>query len=195
MVPDSMAADSTAWRQTAWWQTGGDDRVRAEPTRRALLAAAGPLALALAGCKGLMALGPLPTPATDVALLDRAISAEGLMVSTYQAALAALAGDATARTAVAEVLAEHQAHLRQLRERLVLPARLARATPGSRRPPPLPAGSHQVLAALAAAERAAVARLTGQLLAAPPALAQLMASISASEAMHVVVLSRPGLTG
>jgi len=170
--------------------------VRADPTRRALLAAAATGTLALAGCKGVAALGPLPKPAADVVMLGRAISAEELMVTTYQAALAALSGDAAASTVVTDVLAEHQAHLHQLRSKLILPARLAQAKPGpSPKASPLPAGSRQVLAALVSAERAAAARLTGQLLIAPPALAQLMASISASEAMHVVVLSRPGLAG
>jgi hypothetical protein len=49
-----------------------------------------------------------------------------------------------------------------------------------------------VLAALRAAERHASARLLDQLAAAPPSLAQLLASISASEATHAAILSAAG---
>ncbi len=46
------------------------------------------------------------------------------------------------------------------------------------------------LANLAAAEQAAAQRLATGLLAVPPSLAQLLASISASEATHVPVLDQ-----
>lgn len=157
-----------------------------------MAAAAAPLLLA--GCQGVGALGPLPSPAPDVVMLHHAIGAEELMVARYAAAVGALAGQTRAAAAVAVLLTEHQEHLDQLRSRLILPPRLATARPSpSPSPPPTPTGGHQVLAELVAAERAASNRLQQELLGAPPALAQLLASIGASEAAHVVVLaqSRP----
>ena len=173
----------------------------AEPTRRLVLAAAAASTLTLAGCKGIGVLGPLPKPGADVVTLGDAIAAEELMVATYQAAQGALAASggtaspakagAGARSLIADLLAEHQAHLRQLRARLVLPPRLATASPRpSPTPPPVPSGRHRILAELASAEAAASDRLIRQLAHVPPELAQLMASIAASEAVHVVLLRR-----
>lgn len=177
------------------------------PTRRGILAAVAAGSLGLAGCKGIAALGPVPKPSPDVVTLKHAIAAEELLVATYQAAAGQLAslgpGSASARgsggqkaqhltAAVAAIHAEHQAHLTRLRARLVLPPRLAKTQPRAGRPSPLPADSHGILGVLVAGERAAAARLTRQLLDAPPALAQLMAAIAASEAAHVVYLRRAG---
>ena len=173
----------------------------AEPTRRLVLAAAAAGSLTLAGCKGISVLGPLPRPGADVVTLRDAIAAEELMVARYQSAQGALAAPggaasaanagASVRSLVADLLAEHQAHLLQLRARLVLPPRLATASPRpSPTPPPVPDGQHRMLAELAAAETAASDRLIGQLAHVPPELAQLMASIAASEAVHVVLLRR-----
>jgi len=179
--------------------------VRAEPTRRLVLAAAGAGSLTLAGCKGMAVLGPRPKPGVDVVSLEHAIAAEETMIARYQSALTALGGPpaggggagktgetnagAPARATVARVLAEHREHLAQLRARLVLPPRLATASPRpGPTPPPTPAGRHRILAELAAAEAVASDRLVGKLPDVPPALAQLMASIAASEAAHVVLL-------
>jgi hypothetical protein len=167
------------------------------PTRRAVLAVAATAAAAgsasLAGCKGLAALGPPPAPGPAVLALEHSIAAEEALVATYQAGLAAAAGHPVSGL-LAAVLADHRAHLAALRSRLLIPpgsrARLARAL--GRRPVPLSlsSGQRQMAAELAAAERAAAARLTGQLLAAPPSLAQLLASIGASEAAHAMLLGR-----
>lgn len=173
----------------------------AEPTRRVVLAAAAAGSLTLAGCKGISVLGPLPRPRADVVTLRHAIAAEELMIARYQSAqdtLTASGGKASpgqagagARTLVADLLAEHQAHLIQLRARLVLPPRLATASPRpSPTPPPVPGGQHRILTELATAEAAASDRLIGQLPHVPPELAQLMASIAASEAVHAVLLRR-----
>jgi hypothetical protein len=171
--------------------------VAADPGRRAMLTAAVAVPLLLAGCKGVGALGPLPALAPDVVSLGHAITAEELMVARYQAALGALTDRPHITALLAALLAEHQAHLVQLRSRLILPPRLATASPSASPGPssptvpvPPPAGVTQVLAELTAAERAACARLARQLLDAPPELAQLMASIGASEATHIVVLAR-----
>ncbi len=162
--------------------------MRAQASRRAVLAAASS-GLLLAGCKGIAALGPLPEPAADVVALDHAIADEELMIARCQAAVTAL-GSGSHSAVVARVLADHRLHLDALRSRLVLPPRLATARPRpSPTPPALPTGRHAVLADLAAAERTASARLAGQLLAMPAPLAQLMASIGASEASHVVMLT------
>jgi hypothetical protein len=164
-------------------------------TRRAVLAgvatAAAAGSVSLAGCKGLAALGPLPKPDPSVLGLEHSIAHEQVLVATYQAALAAASGH-PATGLLAAVLADHRAHLAALRSRLIIPrgsrARLAL----SRRPVPLPLPPtrRQMAMALAAAEQAAAARLTGQLRAAPPSLAQLLASVAASEAAHAMLLER-----
>jgi hypothetical protein len=178
----------------------GARQVVAEPTRRLVLAAAAAGSLTLAGCTGIRALGPVPKPGADVVALERAIAAEELMVARYASVLSPLTGFGVtdkhsasavkrAMAVVSVIHAEHEAHLAQLRSRLVLPARLATSRPRqSPTPAPLPAGWRSVLAGLAAAETAASDRLIGWVPAAPPALAQLMASIAASEAAHVVLL-------
>jgi hypothetical protein len=166
-------------------------QVSAEPTRRGILAGASSAVLLgslLAGCKGIAALGPLPKPGEDVRTLDDAIAAEETMVARYRAAAGALSGTTALSATVLRLLGEHQQHLQALRSRLLLPHRLATASPRPTPTPTPPAGAPGVLADLEAAEHAASARLMGELLHVPPALAQLMASIAASEASHVVVL-------
>ena len=171
----------------------------AEPTRRGVIAAvaAGSLGLTgLTGCKGIAALGPVPAISPDVAALERAIAAEQLLIDRYQAATGQLsgagAGAGAGRLAVlGAIRAEHEAHLAQLREHLVVPARLA-GKKSHVAAPPLPGGASASIDALIADERAAVARLTGELLDAPPVLAQLLASIAAAEAVHAVLLRRVG---
>ena len=85
------------------------------------------------------------------------------------------------------VRAEHQAHLAKLRARVIEP-------PGKRVPdavtakPALAATQAGALAQLRGAEQAAVTTLMGRLNVASPSLAQLYASIAASEATHVSAL-------
>jgi hypothetical protein len=162
------------------------------PTRRAMLAAsAAAVPLLLSGCRGIQALGTPPPPAPDIRLLRSVIAAEQLMIARYRTAIrqAGAAGPPgkAAVTGLSALLAEHEQHLAQLRARLTEPA-------GYPQPPSPtvsasgPAGLAPVLAALAAGEQAASDRLASQLLAVPPSVAQLLASISASEATHVPVL-------
>lgn len=168
----------------------------AGPARRVVLAASAALPLLLAGCKSLAVLAAPPATPAGVALLQDAISAEQLMIARYEASIRALDGSRPDLLPVLRpLLAQHRAHLAQLRSRLVIPAGAAAAAspaPGPR-PSAAPAGPGQAVEFLQAAERAAAARLLRQLESAPPSLAQLMASISASEATHVPVLAAAGL--
>ena len=126
--------------------------------------------------------------------LEHAIADEELMVARYQAALTAFGGDRKAVAVATALLAEHSRHLAALRSRLVLPPRLATASPRpSPSAPPVPSGVARVIADLSAAEQAAATRLAGQLQHVPGPLAQLMASIGASEAGHVALLAQARL--
>jgi Ferritin-like domain len=170
-------------------------------TRRGLLAASGiAVPVLLAGCKGVQVLGAPPGTPADVVALRAAISAEELMVARYAAAVSDLDttipsapshSDAASLRAVRAVQAEHAEHLAQLKSRLVEPA-------GSS-PSPSPAPSvrvtgslSEVLGLLEQAEQAASDRLIGQLDELPGSLAQLFASIAASEATHVPFLRTAG---
>jgi hypothetical protein len=164
------------------------------PTRRVVLAAAAAVPLAaVSGCDGVKVLGTPPSPAPDVTGLRDAIAAEQLMITRYAAVLHDAGGSSAGLTAALEpLLAEHRAHLAQLRSRLVVPAGGPASSPSaSGRPVPPPApptAPGAAVAFLRAAEQAAAAAMLGRLRGAPSSLAQLYASISASEATHVPVL-------
>ena len=166
-------------------------------TRRAVLASsAAALPLLLVACKGVQSLGTPPPPAPDVTTLRAAIETEKLMVARYAAALKSMRSqlpisvtprDMAPVLVVETVQAEHSGHLAQLRSRLIEPAA---STPSpSPAPTVQPSGSPTAeLMALEQAEQAASDRLIGQLAGLPPSLAQLFASIAASEASHVPYL-------
>jgi hypothetical protein len=170
--------------------------VAADPTRRRVLAASA-LVLTAAGTAG-CASGQAwpwarpPVPAPEVGVLRNVIAAEDIMVSRYAAVLQARPALAAA---VSPLLRQHRQHLAQLRERLVVPAG-ARPSPTMRaraRQAPVPAGRAAVLAYLRRAETDQAAFLTRTLATvATPSLAQLMASISASEAAHAALLRSAG---
>jgi len=163
--------------------------VAAHPTRRVVLAAAVTLPLAaVSGCGGADVLATPPRPAADVGLLRSAIAAEQLMIARYGAVL----GGATAAvsSALEPLLAEHRAHLAQLRSRLVVPAGSPAPSQRATAPAGVPPAQDAALAYLRDAERAAAAALLDRLPHAPASLAQLLASISAAEATHVPVLGR-----
>jgi len=161
-------------------------------SRRALLVAAGAaLPALLTGCKGVQALGTPPPPPRDIRILRVAITAERLMLARYTTAITQLtAAPASVLAAVRAVQAEHAAHLSQLRSRLIESA--VSPAPSASRPPVVAQGGSvaSVLAALAQAEQAASDRLLGELPGLPPALAQLFASVAASEATHVPFLTQ-----
>jgi hypothetical protein len=165
--------------------------VPADPRRRSVLAAAAmTFPLFAAGCKGVGALGTPPRPLPDVAVLDDAITAEKLMIARYRATIAGSPGQAAFLT---PLLDQHRAHLARLRSRLLDP----RETPspaGSGSPSPQAAsGGAADLSGLRAAEEDAASALIRHLTEVTPSLAQLLASIAASEATHALLLhSRAG---
>jgi hypothetical protein len=183
--------DSAVWEEAA-----PADAADGAVSRRALLAASAALPLLLTACKGIQALGTPPPPAPDIVALRTAISAEEVMLARYAAVLKPYSRSGPTSvpdrtlvivTAIKAVQAEHAAHLMQLKSRLIEPA-------GSS-PSPSPSPSVHVtgsitaeLAALEQAEQAASDRLIGQLGGLPASLAQLFASIAASEATHVPYL-------
>jgi hypothetical protein len=170
-----------------------------------LAASAAALPLLLTACRGVQALGTPPPPPAAVRALEAAITAEAAMIARYAAALKQLtAGGFTAARAVQ---ADHIAHLAQLRSRLVEPpgarpspvnpphgspsagpgAAGAAGTAGTTAPTGV-TGTRAVLGELEIAEQAASDRLIGELAELPPSLAQLFASIAASEATHAEYL-------
>jgi rubrerythrin len=154
-----------------------------------LAASAVAVPLLLAGCKGVQALGTPPPPPRDIRVLSAAISAEELMVARYQAALTVAAADPTARATLKSVLTEHRQHLDQLKSRLIEPVNGVSPSASPRNPAvALPGGLPATTRLLESSELAASDRLIAGLPALPPALAQLFASIAASEATHVPLL-------
>ena len=144
-----------------------------------------PLFLALSACKGPAVLSGPPAVSPQARALLHAVTAELNLIWIYNKTITAYSSLA----AVLEPLrAEHQAHLSQLRARVIEP-------PGKKVPgtvtarPPLAASPAAALAQLRDSEQAAVRTLMSQLDGASPSLAQLYASIAASEATHASVLS------
>ena len=169
--------------------------MRADLRRRSVLAAtAMTVPLVAAGCKGVGGLGTLPKAAPDVAVLHHAIATEQALIARYHSALAGSPGLAGT---LGPLLAQHREHLARLTSMLITPA-----TP---RPASRPSASTTAagaapsraatLAALEAAETDAASSLVRRLALAPPALAQLLASIAASEASHALLLRTDRGTG
>jgi hypothetical protein len=157
-------------------------------SRRQLLAASPttlPLFLALSGCTGPAVLSAPPTVSPQTQTLLRAVTAELNLIWVYNAAITAYSG---LGPALVPLRAEHEAHLSQLRARVIEP-------PGKPVPdtvtarPALGATQADVLVQLRGAEQTAVTAQMNRLSGASPSLAQLYASIAASEATHVSVLS------
>ena len=158
-------------------------------------AAALPLLLGAAGCRssdvftGPDPLAGRPPLGHDVLTLQAVIAAEENMIDLYHLAISGNSGTSRAQT-LRSLLAQHQQHLVQLKARLIVP-------PGvSASPSPSAGGTARAffsagpvsIARLRAAERASAADLVRRLATAPPALAQLLASIAASDATHATAL-------
>jgi hypothetical protein len=157
-------------------------------SRRQLLAASSstlPLFLALSACKGPAVLSAPPTVSPRTQMLLHAVTAELNLIWIYNKAMAAYSGVAPS---LAPLRAEHEAHLQQLRSRVIEPA--GKHVPDTvTAKPALGATQGAVLTQLRDAEQAAVATLMSRLGGASPSLAQLYASIAASEATHASVLT------
>ena len=153
-------------------------------------AAALPLLLGTAGCRssdvftGPDPLAGRPPIGHDVLTLQAVIAAEENMIDLYRLAISGDSGTSRART-LRSLQGQHQQHLVQLKARLILPPS---ASPSPSSASPSPRASTVSIARLQAAERASAADLVRRLATAPPALAQLLASIAASDATHVTAL-------
>jgi hypothetical protein len=164
------------------------------PRRRVLLASAAalPLLLGAAGCRssdvftGPDPLAGRPPLGHDVLTLQAVITAEENMIDLYQLAISGDPGTTRART-LRSLLAQHQQHLVQLKARLIVPPG-ASPSPSPSSASPSPRASTVSITRLRAAERASAADLVRRLATAPPALAQLLASIAASDATHATAL-------
>jgi len=170
--------------------------VRADLKRRSMLAATVmTVPLLTAACKGVGGLGTRPKAGPDVAMLQGAIDTEQALIARYRLAIAGSPG--LART-LSPLLAQHREHLARLTSMLIEPAS-PRATPRSSPSSSAPVGNGSdpsaTLAGLETAETDAASSLTGRLALAPPALAQLLASIAASEASHALLLRAHGAGG
>lgn len=144
-----------------------------------------PLVAALSACAGPNPLAGPPPLSADVRSLLQAVTAEQNLIWIYNRTMAAYSGLAPG---LAALLAEHQAHLVQLRASIVEPP--GKTVPATvTRKPAVPGTPASALAQLRAAEQSASAAQLRRLAGAPPALAQLYASIAASEATHVTALT------
>jgi hypothetical protein len=156
--------------------------------RRQLLAASAttlPLFAALTACAGPDPLAGPPPLSADVRGLFDAVTAEQNLIWIYNRTIGSYSA---LKPALAALLAEHQAHLGQLRAMIVEPP--GRVIPSTvTRKPAVPGTQGAALAQLRAAEQSAAAGQLRRLAGASPALAQLYASIAASENTHVTALT------
>jgi len=172
------------------------------PRRRVLAASAAalPLLLGAAGCRSSDAFtGPDPLAGPpplghDVLTLQAVIAAEENMIDLYRVAIGVDSGNQRTARTLRSLLGQHEQHLAQLKARLIVPpgASASPSPAGSAgRTPGAGASTAPVrvsISRLRAAERDSAADLVRRLATVPPALAQLFASIAASDATHVTVL-------
>jgi len=167
------------------------------PRRRLLAASAAalPVLLAASGCRSSDAFagpdplaGP-PSVAPDVLTLQAVITAEQALIRLYQAAIATSTRATVREHGLEALLTQHQSHLTRLRSRLILPAP---APPAAASPAATASRTSAAVsvAQLGEAERASAASLLRRLATVQPGLAQLFASIAASDATHAMVLGR-----
>jgi len=157
-------------------------------------AAALPALLATAGCRssdlftGPDPLAGPPPLSHGVVTLQAVIAAEETLVQLYKRAIADDSAATARGSPLKPLLAQHEQHLLQLRARLILPP----GWPTAKASPTTQPGARPVrvtIARLREAERASAAGLVRRLATVEPALAQLFASIAASDATHVTALS------
>lgn len=147
-----------------------------------------PAFLVLSGCAGPDPLAGPPPLSPDVRGLFAAVTAENNLVTLYNECISVYSGLAPA---LRPLLAEHRAHLARLRSRIVEPpgkSLPAKAAAGASRPR-VAGGEPAAVTQLSSAERAAVSANLRRLPDAAPDLAQLYASIAASEATHITALA------
>jgi hypothetical protein len=160
--------------------------------RRQLLAASAATAPAflslgtLSACAGPNPLAGPPPLSADVRSVLAAVTTELNLIVIYNASMARYSKLAPA---LRPLLAEHQAHLAQLRARIVEPPGKSVPSRATRRPR-VPASEQAAVAQIQSAERAAVTASLRRLRSASPSLAQLYASIAASDATHASVLAK-----
>jgi hypothetical protein len=156
--------------------------------RRQLLTASAttlPMFLVLSACAGPDPLAGPPPLSADVRALFSAVAAERKLISVYRGTIAAYPALAHALT---PLLTEHQAHLGQLRAQIIEPpGKTVTATATTK--PVIPRTRHAAVTQLRDSEQAASAAQLRRLVSASPSLAQLYASIAASEATHVTLLN------
>jgi hypothetical protein len=162
-----------------------------------------------------------PPLAHDTVVLEAAIKAEAGLISRYQSVISGAGPgsspgsslNAAESALIAALLAQHQDHLVRLRGRLIVPAGAPASAPAgapagapasapagasagaSATPPPATAPTQHPVSALRDAERQSADSLVRQLAGTGPALAQLFASIAASDATHADALSALGSSG
>jgi hypothetical protein len=165
------------------------------PRRRLLLASATtlPLLFATAGCRssdvftGPDPLASRPPLSHDVVTLQAVIAAEEALITMYRAATAGHSAAVPQASVLGPLLAQHEQHLARLRARLVIPS----GAPASASPSPKASATppaQVTTAGLRAAEQASATSLVQKLATVQPSLAQLFASIAASDATHVTAL-------
>lgn len=158
-------------------------------TRRALL---GGSVLVTASCGPLRAAPPPRRDEDpDLAIVRRVIKAEEALLARYADARR-LHPDLATR--LDPIVAQHREHLAALRRRLGTAPPPVSAAPRTasepvRIPKPIPDSPDLAIAALQADEDAAARTRVNDLRGASAALAQLLASVGASEASHVVLLA------
>ena len=162
------------------------------PTRRAVLATGG--ALALAACLPSDTPRP-PRPDPDLRLRRKVAGEVRVLVAAYAAVAAAVPDAGSARLArLRSLAAEHQAHmvaLEGLRPTASPSPSTRTGSPSpSAAPPQVPSTPAAAVTWLAGLERAAADRRTGQALAAGADLGRLLASIAACESTHADLLGR-----
>jgi hypothetical protein len=170
---------------------------RAVSRRRVLTAAVGGSAIAItASCGVPEALRKPPGLSASVRTLRASITAEQALVDSYRTVIRRYP---QLSALLNSFLSQHRQHLAQLQSRLIVPPHVTMSpvpSPAETGPAgpasPAPASASSAGAAVALlvkAEQNAAAAQLGRLSNVPPSLAQLLASIAASEATHAVALS------